>query len=82
MVLSAASKTSPIYSPGSNLGKTAVILLPLVITEGELALQKKLSSMIVPMTTSFLVPIETSSGFSNLNLKKMLPPFIPSTSTS
>ena len=82
MVLSAASKASPISSPGNNLGKTAVILLPFVMTEGELALQKKLSSMIVPMTTSFLVPMETYSGFSNLNLKKMLPPSIPSTRTS
>ena len=63
IVLSAASNASPISSPGNSLGKTAVILLPLVMTEGDVALQKKLSSMIVPMTTSLLVPIETSSGF-------------------
>ena len=69
IVLSAAPKALPIASPGSSLGKTAVILLPFVMTAGELALQKKLSSMIVPMTTSFLAPIETSSGFSKASLK-------------
>ena len=79
---SVVASTSTVSSPGSILGRTVVILLPLEMPFEEVDELKKSSSSTVPMITSGFEPIETICGLSNFILKFRLSPSRESMETS